>query len=147
MLVLSAASNNRAQSADAQSSARTAYRAAIERVDALRQIEAFLEDQAEARGAATEQARVLQAAIDDSRKSVQRASESVAGMSDCFAALSRSLAEGTQIAEQYQRAARESLTKASEFSRASPEEAAQRLTESDPHSSADTSARSHSCNE
>lgn len=131
LIVLAADSINYAQSADAPSGPRAAYGLAIEKVDALRQLQSLLADQADGQGAAVAQAAAVGSAIEGSRREVLRASEAVGGASECLRTLSRGIADSTRIAAEYQRAARESLTRAAEFSRARAGEAAARLAESE----------------
>jgi hypothetical protein len=121
-----------AQSPPQPSASRAAYARAIEKVEGLNQLAALLADQSDARGAAVAQEGVVKAAIAASRERVTRAAEVVAGTSECFSTVSRGIADSAQLAEQYQQTARESLSKAADFSRASGGDAAGRLSEADP---------------
>ena len=127
MFILGAESPHGAQSRGASSSAREAYRRAIEKVDALRQIQASLADRADAQGAVIEQAKEARSAIETSSRDLKVAVDSVKTMSACMGTVSRAIQESTQLADEYLRSARESLTRTSEFSRAASADAAARL--------------------
>jgi len=131
-LTLCAGTVDYAQTTAAPTGARADYARAIEKVEGLRQLQALLADRSDTQGATAAQADVVRNAIAKSRRDVTRASDDVGGTSECLRTLSRGIEDSTQIAEQYQQAARESLTKTAEFSRASGGEAAGRLTAAGP---------------